>query len=148
MQKRELIYRKWLLNQVGGRWLAAIHVENHLCPGVPDLSYVIMGAGHETGWLELKIALGRKGSQTIDLKVEPSQHHWMIRYARRVPTHFLIKFRDEHFLIDGVHHNELAKSLVADDLRRVALESYTDDTLAHGLIKSLSAVTKKITHGY
>ena len=148
MQKRELTYRKWLLNQMNGRWLVAIHVENHLCPGVPDLSYVIVGAGHETGWLELKVALGRANNHGIDLKIEPSQHHWMLRYACRVPTHFLINYRGEHFLINGMHHRRLGQPLNIDDLRRVAFESYTDDTLSHDLTKNLSSLTMRIANGY
>ena len=148
MAQRELAYRRHLIAEVGGRWLVAIQVESHLCPGIPDLSYVIVSPGHETGWLELKVALKSKGSKNLLLKVEPSQHQWMIRYAHRVPTHFLIKLGSDHFLIDGRFHQALAGPVTADDLRRTATAIFTDETLGKGLVDILSALTLRDRNGH
>lgn len=147
MNKRELDYRKWLNASMGGRWHAAIHVENHLNPGVPDMSYVMVAPGHETGWLELKAAGRMPSGKPLHFKVEPSQHQWMIKYAHRVPTHFLVKVATMHYLVDGQMHSKMSGPITEDDLNRLAISVFTDDNLVSGLTTTLSGLTRRDRNG-
>lgn len=147
MNQRELAYRKSLIERMGGRWLSTIHVENRLNPGVPDLSYVMIGDGHETGWLELKTCAkpARVSARTpLKFDIEPSQHAWMTRHAHRVPTHFLIGVGDEHFLIDGGHHAAMSAGATLELLARLALVIITENEhFARTLAMSLSNLTRR-----
>lgn len=147
MNKRELEFRKSLIREMGGRWLVAIHVENHLNPGVPDLSYVMVAPGHETGWLELKATYHSAKGKPLQFAVEPSQHAWMMRYAHRVPTHFLIKVGPAYHLIDGIKHNALVAPITEEDLMRLAIASFTDNTLVSGLSAQLQGLTRRDKNG-
>lgn len=147
MTKRELEFRRRLIADMGGRWFASIHVENDLNPGIPDLSYVMAGPNHETGWLELK-AMGRGKTK---FKVESSQHQWMTRHAQRVPAHFLIEYGEEwdanYYLVAGNMHHQLAATNGKEDAIRLVCHSvFTVDTLITELSKVLSAVTKRDRH--
>ena len=147
MNKLELRFRKDLITRMGGRWLAAIHVENHLNPGVPDLSYVMVAPGHETGWLELKASMRPAKVKTVSFKMEPSQHQWMIKYAHRVPTHILAKVGDAYYLIDGRAHVQLAEPVSEDDLKRMCVAFFNEDTLVSGLTTTLSGFTRRDRNG-
>lgn len=147
MNKRELDFRKDLIARMGGRWAVAIHVENHLNPGVPDLSYVMVAPGHETGWLELKATYRPVKTKTVAFKVEPSQHQWMIKYAHRVPTHILAKVGDSYYLIDGRSHAQLVEQVTEDDLKRVSVAIFDEDTLVKGLTTTLSGLTRRDRNG-
>lgn len=119
-------------------WYPTIHVESHLCPGVPDLSYVIRtGGGHETGWLELKAVDDPK-----DIFVERSQHVWMEKHAGLVPIHFLIKVKELVFLIGGGCHGSLVKPS-EEDLRSLSLIEFPMKTLMDHLPRALSQLTKR-----
>lgn len=147
MNLRELEFRKRLIHDMGGHWTVTIHVENHLNPGVPDLSYVMAAPGHETGWLELKVAPQPAKRNPLRFKVESSQHTWMIRHAHRVPSHFLIKVGTTCYLVGGTKHNELAKSLVEDDLLRIAVVVFSDDQIVNGLSPQLQRSTRRDRNG-
>ncbi len=149
MNKRELKYRQQLIAAMGGRWLAAIHVENHLNPGVPDLSYVMVGPGHETGWLELKAVMRPADDKPLKFQIEPSQHAWMTRYAHRVPTHFLIKVNECHYLIDGKLHSKLTEYAITEDgVKRLAMAVVRDgDDFATNLSIILSGLTRRERNG-
>jgi len=147
MNQRELAFRKDLIARMGGRWYAAIHVENHLNPGVPDLSYVMVAPGHETGWLELKATTRAIKHKNLQLKVEPSQHQWMIKYAHRVPTHFLIKVSDHYYLVSGTKHTHLADAVTEADLIRIAAAVFDEDNLVQGLTTTLSGLTRRDRNG-
>lgn len=147
MNQRELAFRKDLIARMGGRWYAAIHVENHLNPGVPDLSYVMVAPGHETGWLELKVNASAAARKTVTFKVEPSQHQWMIKYAHRVPTHFLIKSARQYYLVAGVKHPQLAEVVTEADLIRIAAAVFDEDNLVQGLTTTLSGLTRRDRNG-
>lgn len=149
MNGRELKYRKRLTATLGGRWLVAIHVENKLNPGVPDLSYVMVGPGHETGWLELKAVAKTAEKKTLKFHIEPSQHAWMTRYAHRVPTHFLINVNDRNYLVDGKLHSSLDNyAITEDDLRRLSTAMVEDgEDLANNLATILSGLTRRERHG-
>lgn len=147
MNKRELAYRKSLIEQMRGRWLVAIHVENHLNPGVPDLSYVMVADGHETGWLELKAcAKPARVSATTPLKfeIEPSQHRWMAHYTHRVPSHFLIQVGDENYLVNGRHHTRMSETVTISLLGELAdAVIINDERFAHKLATALSRFTRR-----
>lgn len=112
MSKLELAFRKELIKEMGGTWTPTIHVESHLNPGVPDLSYVMTKLGCETGWLELKAL---EDSKMVTIKVERGQHDWMAAHAHRVPAHFLILIGDWCFLVHGRQHRKLNATLHLDD---------------------------------
>ena len=135
-------FRRDLIERMNGRWLVAIHRENNYNPGVPDLSFVMVAPGHETGWLELKISSLRSRKPLL-FKVEPSQHQWMTRYAHRVPTYFLIKVGSRYFLVDGRFHNALAGDVMIEDLARVSTMEFTDSNLVTGLTDTLSKLTRR-----
>lgn len=147
MSKRELAFRKDLIARMGGRWVVAIHVENYLNPGVPDLSYVMVALGHETGWLELKATTKPARGKSVAFKIEPSQHMWMAKYAHRVPTHILAKVGDLYYLVDGGRHARLAGSVSEDDLIRECLAVLSDDTLVQELTTILSRLTQRDRNG-
>lgn len=148
MIKSELGYRQHLIDIMGGRWLVAINRENNLNPGIPDLSFLMVAPGHEMGWLELKFSqMPRRKTGTLDLQVEPSQHQWMLRYAHRVPTFFLIGVSDQSFLINGTHHQQLASKVSLDDLNRLAIMKATEDDLVIRLATTLSELTKRNRNG-
>jgi len=148
MIQRELKFRRELIIRMGGRWLVAIHMENRLNPGVPDLSYVIVDQGHETGWLELKAAANVSPKRKVPIKIEPSQHQWMLKYAHRVPTHILIQVGTKYYLIDGRKHNCLIDSVFEDDLKRNSLHMFEDDALVQELTAVLSDRTRRERNGF
>lgn len=112
MSKMELEFRKELVDAMGGTWTPTIHVESHLNPGVPDLSYVMTKSGCETGWLELKAL---PDSKMVTIKVERSQHQWMAAHAHRIPAHFLILVGEWCYLVHGRQHRKLVDALHLTD---------------------------------
>lgn len=149
MNTRELTFRKDLISRMGGRWVVSIHVENHLNPGIPDLSYVMVAPGHETGWLELKVS----SRKNMSYSVESSQHQWMIKHADRVPAQFLIKVGygadPEYYLVDGNKHNQLAAIKTEEELKRLAIAIFTDADLIPRLTCLLSVfTTRSRQHGH
>ena len=120
MNQLELEFRRELTTKMQGMWTPTIHVENHLNPGVPDLSYVMtrVTPDCETGWLELKALTDAK---MVTVKVERSQHQWMTIHASRIPADFLILIGDWCYLVDGVNHRRLLGTVhVADDLLQIS----------------------------
>ena len=118
MNQRELIFRRALLAEMGKFWSAAIHVENHLNPGIPDLSFVMNGDSCETGWLELK-SVADVGH--VLLKIEPGQHNWMELHARRIPAFFLAEVGHEMYLVHGIRHSDLMKPMEKHQLGTISL---------------------------
>ena len=143
MNKLELEFRKRLCDKMAGRWLVAIHVENHLNPGVPDLSYVMLDQFkpiYETGWLELKAAEHRAVPK---FEVEPSQHNWMRRYAHRVPTHFLVLVGTRCYLLDGKVHSLLVGSVTLEQLQEWAIVAFEEQELIQTLPIILKGLTQR-----
>jgi len=141
MNQRELIFRRALLIEMRKFWSAAIHVENHLNPGIPDLSFVMNSDSCETGWLELKsVAEGTY----IPLKIEPGQHNWMELHARRIPAFFLVEVGCVIYLVHGIRHPELTKPMEKHQLRALSLWHGTDyQQLAH-ILKDLTVRTRNV----
>lgn len=116
--------------------------ENHVvAPGVPDLSYVMVGSGYETGWLELK-AVRAIGHTEVQFKVEPSQHGWIEDFCHRVPVHFLLAVNTSWFLFGGDRHHQLADPIEIGDLARFscARGEFTD------MRQKLSASLRELTY--
>lgn len=113
MNKLELDFRKELFKSMDGLWVGSIHVENHLNPGIPDCSYVMLGGDYETGWLELK-AIDEEPPYAIT--IERSQHVWIQNHHSRVPVHLLISTGQVCWLVPGEHHGMFAKRVHLDQL--------------------------------
>ena len=141
MNTLELEFRKELIREMTGFWTPTIHVESHLNPGVPDLSYVMTKSGCETGWLELK-ALAN--SVMVSIKVERSQHQWMTAHANRIPAHFLILVGDQCFLVHGRNHKALLGTInLMDDLLPVTTATFHRSKIKSMLPSMLIASTNR-----
>jgi hypothetical protein len=136
MNKRELEFRRHLLDRMSGLWYPTIHVENHLSPGVPDLSFVLIAEGFETGWIELKSVV-----KSADVFVEASQHRWFERHCKFIPTCFLIEVSSTVYVVSGNRHTHLV-SLTDNKLVDHAICRFSRDDLAHKLRPVLVAMTK------
>lgn len=91
------------------------HEDREVNPGVPDVSYVMVGGVYETGWLELKAQLGDSGPWKF--KLEASQHDWIGNHVGKVPVHFLMATGSTIWLVPGEHHKIFAKSVSISDMR-------------------------------
>lgn len=110
------------------------HEDREISPGVPDCSYVMKGGNHETGWLELKAVAD---TETVRLKVEPSQVRWIEAHCGICPVHVLIAVGHYWHLVDGKHIQELAVPIQQDRLALISEKSFHQmvarDMLAHWL---------------
>lgn len=138
MNKRELEFRKALIKAMRGTWIPTIHVENHLNPGVPDLSFVLHSPGVETGWLELK---AMAYSWPLRITVEPGQHSWMEAHAHKVPAYFLIEVSGDLHLIHGRHHGRLSTPISPDDLAGLSFRKPFTINDRTSIFSALRAVT-------
>lgn len=96
----ETILRRAVKNGMSGTWEMTWHEDRQVSPGTPDISFVMIHAHCETGWLELK-ALGALEQQPWKFKLEPSQPEWMVRHAHRIPVFFLVAVGQTCWLING-----------------------------------------------
>ena len=135
MNKLELEYRRYIISELAQMWYPTIHVESHLCPGVPDLSYVLLGGKNETGWLELKAVDDPK-----DVFVERSQHVWIQKHADLVPVHFLIKVKNRAFLISGRDHGNLDRP-TEERLQNLSLLDFPSKEVKRDLAPALFKLT-------
>jgi hypothetical protein len=142
MNKRELEFRKWLTRAMAGVWFPTIHVENHLNPGVPDLSFVMKplpARTFETGWLELK---AMELSKTLKITVEPGQHSWMEAHASLIPAYFLIEVSGKLYLVHGSRHGILLDPITPAALADISvIVAHQSDTSA--LAAALRDVTRR-----
>jgi hypothetical protein len=104
------------------------HEDREISPGVPDLSYVLLGNDCETGWLELKASLSSSKSTTF--KIEPSQHQWIGAHVGKIPIHFLVAWGDQWYFIDAKHHERLALSITKTELAAIAIRSFHEKSVA------------------
>jgi hypothetical protein len=100
MEHPETILRRTVKKNMSGTWEMTWHEDRQVSPGTPDISYVMIHAHCETGWLELKAIAGLTPAPWR-FKLEPSQPEWMQRHADRVPVHFLVAVRETCWLIHG-----------------------------------------------
>jgi len=101
-----------------GLWIRTWHEDKEISPGVPDLSYVMLGGTFETGWIELK---AENESKWVKFRIEPSQHQWIRNHHNLIPVHFLVAVGDDWYLIPGNCHEELAKKMSKLDLAEMAV---------------------------
>lgn len=145
MNKLELEFRKDLIRTMNGIWTPSIHVENHLNPGVPDLSYVMTGDGYETGWLELKVV---KNVQTpLGVHVEPSQHRWIEAHCARIPVDFLVAVEHAVYLVPGKMHRHFLKPITHQDLRSIATVGFQIESMRLTLNTYLRQATFRGRYG-
>lgn len=137
MNKEELEFRRQLCERMAGKWTPTIHVENHLNPGVPDMSYVMSALNCETGWLELKVSDGTR------VKVEPGQHAWMRAHAERIPAHFLIKVDQTLFLVRGRTHHLFADPITIEELKSCSVAFFQWRDTARYLSLALISETRR-----
>jgi hypothetical protein len=104
------------------------HEDREISPGVPDLSYVLLGDDCETGWLELKATLSP--GKSVTFKIEPSQHRWIRMHLGRIPIHFLVAWGDQWYFIDAKHHERLALSITKAELAAIAIRSFREKSVA------------------
>ena len=126
-----------------GRWLLTWHEDKEITPGVPDLSYVMLGPGHETGWVELKAEPPGKSAK---FKIESSQHQWMTPHVHRIPIHFLLAVGDEWFFVCACHHVRLTERITVEELTNIAVAKFPGDRVAENSFL-FSNATKRITDG-
>ena len=141
MNKLELEFRKKLCREMFPAWLVTIHVENHLNPGVPDLSYLMFAPDCETGWLELK-ALPAPKDGHIRVKIERGQHSWMSLHSRRIPAHFLILVGDTCYLIRGDRHRMFDNIITIEELKSCSVAFFDQSEV----LKKLALVLISETH--
>jgi hypothetical protein len=128
---------------MNGIWRATIHVENHLNPGVPDLSYVINTSTreHETGWLELKALKHDQKIQKLKFTLEPSQHVWIQTHCPLVPVDLLVSFGDTCWLVPGLAHAQLNTALSFSDLNAISIVGFQKQAMRRVLAEHLSRLT-------
>lgn len=141
MNQRELEFRRALLIGMKKFWSVSVHVENHLNPGVPDLSFVMNGDSCETGWLELK-SVADIGH--VLLKIEPSQHNWMELYARRIPAFFLAEVGQKMYLVHGIRHSDLMYPMEKHQLGALSLWQGTDCQQLARILKDLTIRARNV----
>ena len=139
MNRLELEFRGVLIKEMSGIWVPTIHVENHLNPGVPDLSYVMNGGDFETGWLELKAVKDTPPPYTF--KLEPSQHRWIEAHHLRVPVHLLLSTGQVVWLVPGKHHGMFVKPVGLEELRVNSICGFQREALRRILHDNLKVVT-------
>ena len=144
MNYLELEFRKQITKEMNGLWIPTIHVENHLNPGVPDMSYVMNGGSYETGWLELKaVADVVSENPRYHFKLEPSQHRWIEAHHLRVPVHLLLSTGRVVWLVSGAHHGMFSKPVGIEELRINSVCGFQREALRRNLHDNLKAVTDR-----
>jgi hypothetical protein len=91
-----------------GTWKRTRHEDGQVTPGVPDLSYVMVGGPFETGWMECKY--GEKAA------LEPSQHNWIEFHHTRIPVHILWGIGNTLYLFEGHDHGIIRPNVHFDKI--------------------------------
>jgi len=136
--------RHRLKNSMAGEWLLTWHENGGIQPGVPDLSYVLLSPGHETGWLELKATddiLGNKPKKLF--KLESHQHQWIDAHWYLIPVHILCAVEDIWYLIPGVHHESIDEPLTAESLRSLSVIGFHYADCSQILTIALKSATRR-----
>lgn len=124
----EFELRHKLRDAMKGLWRLTWHEDRHINPGVPDISFVVLGHDCETGWLELKATSKLPPSGRLKFTVEPSQIEWIRDHNPLIPIRFLVRVEYEWFLLDG----EWAAFLGDTTYTRIC-----DGCLARGILDDL-----------
>jgi len=137
----ELRLRRQLAAAMVGSWVMTWHEDREVNPGVPDVSYVMVGGVYETGWLELKAQLDDSGPWKF--KLEASQHKWIGNHLGKVPVHFLMATGDTFWLVPGERHKIFAKSVSKKDMLDISICSFTKAEMRAVLNGHLRALTHR-----
>jgi hypothetical protein len=150
----ELKFRRFIEPLMRDHWMMTWHEDREITPGVPDLHYVMkinetknMSVEHPShapdyrvGWLELKsIDVNVTASQRF--KIEPSQHQYIRRWHRHMPIHFMVRTKDDVFVIPGKFHTELASAACLADVSILADLYFKDHDIATALPPFLRKIT-------
>lgn len=128
---------------MSGLWSPTIHIENHLNPGVPDLSYVMNGNSNidcETGWLELKAI---NDAKSLKFTLEPSQHRWIGAHHTKIPVHLLLSVGDVCYLVSGSDHRKLIESVTHEELLSFVVAAFDRTSMRRILHECLTLLTNR-----
>lgn len=121
------------------------HEDREINPGVPDVSYVMIGGVYETGWLELKAQLGDSGPWRF--KLEASQHDWISNHVGKVPVHFLMATGKTIWLIPGEQHKIFSDSVTESEMRACSVARFPVTDMRIELNRHLRELTHRRRHG-
>lgn len=133
--KSEFEFRHRVRDAMKGLWRLTWHEDRHINPGVPDISFVMLGGDCETGWLELKALSKLPPSGELQFKVEPSQIEWAKNHRALVPVLFLVCLEYEWFLFTGAW---------AEFLGDISYQRMYDGCAAHGILDDLRSTLPPI----
>lgn len=129
-----------LFGALSGLWRVTRH-EEKVDFGVPDLSYVMLGGQHETGWMELKAV---ESAPTFKFEIRAAQHRWIEAHYRLVPVHVLCAVGNSWFLIHGIHHSELDNRFTTQELTEMSLITIEEPAYRREFMQSvLSMLTRR-----
>lgn len=141
----ELKFRRFITeSDIDQYWMMTWHEDREISPGVPDLHFVMKGAPGEqyrVGWLELK-ALDSNITPSQRVKVEPSQHQYLRRWAPRMPIYFLIRIKGWVFVVPGAYHRELTDATCEADLKVLSVLDFEQSLISEALPPFLKEITK------
>lgn len=130
-----------------GIWLMTWHEDREINPGVPDISYVMNGGNHETGWLELKATRSMPNkADEFRFKIEASQHQWIEAHHRKVPVHFLLRTPLYIWLFPGQHHKLLAAPITVNTLMNLSAATMSPRNTRMTLYEYLRQFTDRRRH--
>lgn len=142
MNAAELKFRRFLGPAMAGEWMMTWHEDREISPGVPDLHYVPKHEDlHRVGWLELKATDGAL-TKSNRIKVEPSQHQYIRKWRAYMPIHFLIRVKEEVFLIDGIHHGAIPEATEISTFMSLSLRWFHQDDTKLVLPDLLKTITR------
>jgi len=137
-------FRDYLDRAMRGLWLMTWHEDREINPGVPDVSYVMNGLFHETGWLELKAIRYDEKKEEHKFTLEPSQHAWFEAHCKKIPVHLLLCLGDHFvFLVDSSFHKEFVRPLTIDKLRMISTATIPKSDLRFQLPDHLKRLTDR-----
>lgn len=116
------------------------HEDREITPGVPDLSYVMLGPGHETGWMELKAT--EDVGKPAKFKIEQSQHQWIQFHLGRVPIHFLIGWGPDCLFVHAKHHVRLSEPITLSQLSEISIARFPRNKMAENSFLFSVATTR------
>lgn len=139
----ELKFRHIVRDAMEGRWMMTWHEDRHISPGVPDLHYVVLddGLDHRVGWLELK-SISTELTAQHRIKVEPSQHQYIRRWRPVMPIHFLVRVKQNIYLLDGNHHGALSELSDENTLLSLSLADMPQADIGAVLPAYLKIITR------
>lgn len=139
----ELKFRHYIEPRMRGEWMMTWHEDREITPGVPDLHYVMIDSQlgkYRVGWIELK-ATDKNITPSQRIGIEPSQHQYFRRWCSVMPMHFMVRVKDDIFLIPGTYHKELSAAVCLADISVLADLHFKQQDIASVLPPFLRKLT-------